>query len=96
MNLNDDEAYDRKMEEIIVSLEVLDVIGAAVSDEAPLSCTADQGGRLRGQDLQAPQSQIVPRVNITGTRPSRQFTTLEFPLICNGHTASPAQACITG
>ena len=30
MNLNDDEAYDRKMEEIIVSLEVLDVIGAAV------------------------------------------------------------------
>ena len=32
MNLNDDEAYDRKMEDIIVSLEVfiLDVIGAAV------------------------------------------------------------------
>ena len=30
MNLNDDEAYDRKMEEIIVSLEVLYVIGAAV------------------------------------------------------------------
>ena len=32
MNINDDEAYDCKMEEIIVSLEVfiLDVIGAAV------------------------------------------------------------------
>jgi len=32
MNLNDDEAYDHKMEEIIVSLEVfiLDVLGAAV------------------------------------------------------------------
>jgi len=32
MNINDDEAYDRKMEEIFVSLEVfiLDVIGAAV------------------------------------------------------------------
>jgi hypothetical protein len=32
MNINDEGAYDRKMEEIIVSLEVfiLDVIGAAV------------------------------------------------------------------
>lgn len=32
MNLNDDEAYDHKIEEIIVSLEVfiLDVLGAAV------------------------------------------------------------------
>lgn len=32
MNINDEEAYDHKMEEIIVSLEVfiLDVIGAAV------------------------------------------------------------------
>ncbi len=32
MNLNDDEAYDRKMEDIIVSLEVfiLDIIGTAV------------------------------------------------------------------
>ena len=32
MNINDDEAYDRKMEDIIVSLEVfiLDVIGTAV------------------------------------------------------------------
>jgi hypothetical protein len=32
MNINDDEAYDYKMEEIIVSLEVfiLDVIGTAV------------------------------------------------------------------
>jgi hypothetical protein len=32
MNLNDEEAYDRKMEEIIISLEVfiLDVLGAAV------------------------------------------------------------------
>lgn len=33
MNINDEEAYDRKMENIIVSLEVfiLDVIGAAVN-----------------------------------------------------------------
>jgi hypothetical protein len=32
MNINDEEAYDHKMEEIIVSLEVfiLDVIGTAV------------------------------------------------------------------
>lgn len=32
MNINDEEAYDCKMEEIIVSLEVfiLDVLGAAV------------------------------------------------------------------
>ncbi len=32
MNINDDEAYDQKMEEIIVSLEVfiLDIVGAAV------------------------------------------------------------------
>jgi len=32
MNINDEEAYDHKMEEIIVSLEVfiLDVLGAAV------------------------------------------------------------------
>jgi len=32
MNINDEDAYDQKMEEIIVSLEVfiLDIIGAAV------------------------------------------------------------------
>jgi hypothetical protein len=32
MNINDEEAYDHKMEEIIVSLEVfiLDVLGSAV------------------------------------------------------------------
>ena len=32
MNINDEDAYDHKMEEIIVSLEVfiLDVLGAAV------------------------------------------------------------------